>query len=141
MPISKQNKKLYPANWKQISQDIRTNRAHNKCEVCGVLNHAYIFRCMYDGRECYQTVNGDLYDANNSELIDTETYDYSLDATHTDRAIKIILTVAHLDHNPQNNDYNNLRAMCQRCHNRYDATHRKESRKANKTKDIYKLNF
>jgi cytochrome c553 len=32
-----------------------------------------------------------------------------------------VLTVAHLDHQPENNDPANLLAMCQRCHSRYDA--------------------
>lgn len=34
---------------------------------------------------------------------------------------KVVLTVAHLDHNPQNNDPDNLRVWCQRCHLTYDA--------------------
>lgn len=34
--------------------------------------------------------------------------------------IRIVLTVAHLDHNPANNAPENLRALCQRCHLRYD---------------------
>jgi hypothetical protein len=33
---------------------------------------------------------------------------------------KVILTVAHLDHNPANCDPGNLLAMCQACHLRYD---------------------
>lgn len=33
---------------------------------------------------------------------------------------EVILTVAHLDHNPMNNERWNLRAMCQRCHLAYD---------------------
>jgi 5-methylcytosine-specific restriction endonuclease McrA len=32
----------------------------------------------------------------------------------------VVLTVAHLDHQPENVDPNNLRAWCQRCHNTYD---------------------
>lgn len=40
---------------------------------------------------------------------------------------KVILTVAHLDHNPANCDPSNLMAMCQRCHNRYDRKHRNET--------------
>lgn len=36
----------------------------------------------------------------------------------------VVLTVAHLDHNPANNDPANLRAYCQRCHNTYDQPHR-----------------
>lgn len=35
----------------------------------------------------------------------------------------VVLTVAHLDHNPANNDPSNLKAMCQRCHLTYDAKH------------------
>lgn len=34
---------------------------------------------------------------------------------------RVVLTVAHLDHQPENCAPENLRAMCQRCHNRYDA--------------------
>lgn len=33
----------------------------------------------------------------------------------------VVLTVAHLDHMPENCDDANLKAWCQRCHNRYDA--------------------
>lgn len=33
---------------------------------------------------------------------------------------EVILTVAHLDHNPWNCDESNLRAWCQRCHLTYD---------------------
>jgi 5-methylcytosine-specific restriction endonuclease McrA len=33
---------------------------------------------------------------------------------------RVVLTVAHLDHNPQHSERSNLRALCQRCHLRYD---------------------
>lgn len=36
---------------------------------------------------------------------------------------KVVLTVAHLDHNPQNCADENLKALCQRCHLTYDARH------------------
>jgi 5-methylcytosine-specific restriction endonuclease McrA len=39
---------------------------------------------------------------------------------------KIILTVAHLDHRPENCADDNLRAWCQRCHNRYDIVERRK---------------
>jgi 5-methylcytosine-specific restriction endonuclease McrA len=86
MPISKENKKRYPKNWKQIRVKI-LERANNCCEFCGIRN--------YDIRE-----NGS----------------------------KVVLTVAHLDHTPENCDFDNLRALCQRCHNRYDAKHRQKNR-------------
>jgi len=38
---------------------------------------------------------------------------------------KVVLTVAHLDHTPENCDPDNLKAWCQKCHNSYDAPHRR----------------
>jgi len=44
---------------------------------------------------------------------------------------KVILTVAHLDHTPENCSDENLVALCQRCHLRYDAKFHSENRKVN----------
>jgi hypothetical protein len=94
MPIKPENKSKYPKNWKQISKDIRFNRANNKCEVCGAENYK----------------------------------------PHPTTGNKVILTVAHLDHIPENCDYSNLKAMCQKCHNNYDKDHRKKTRMKSKLK-------
>ena len=48
------------------------------------------------------------------------------------KKIKVILTIAHLNHTPEDCRPENLRALCQRCHNKYDAKHRAETRKNNK---------
>jgi hypothetical protein len=40
----------------------------------------------------------------------------------------VVLTVAHLNHRPEDCSDENLRAACQLCHNRYDAYHRLLSR-------------
>lgn len=50
----------------------------------------------------------------------------------------VVLTVAHLDHQPENCDEANLRALCQRCHNRYDQRHRQ--RNASTTRRTKKQN-
>lgn len=34
---------------------------------------------------------------------------------------KVVITTAHLDHDPRHCDLDNLRAACQACHLRYDA--------------------
>lgn len=39
----------------------------------------------------------------------------------------VVLTVAHLDHQPEHCEDANLRALCQRCHNRYDQPHRRKN--------------
>src|SRR3954466_3566296 len=36
---------------------------------------------------------------------------------------RVVLTVAHLDHTPENVAQENLKAWCQRCHLTYDAGH------------------
>lgn len=41
----------------------------------------------------------------------------------------VVLTIAHLDHQPENNAPGNLRALCQRCHNKHDAAHRAANRR------------
>lgn len=45
---------------------------------------------------------------------------------------KVVLTIAHLDHTPENCSDDNLKALCQRCHNRYDMPHRIANRKKSK---------
>ena len=39
---------------------------------------------------------------------------------------RVILTIAHLDQDPANNDTANLAALCQYCHNRLDAPMRQK---------------
>ena len=45
----------------------------------------------------------------------------------------VILTIAHVDHNPANCADGNLRAWCQRCHLTHDAKH--HARNARKTRE------
>ena len=117
MPIKPENKKLYPKNWKEIRQKI-LERANNKCEFCGVENH----------RWGYRNQNGDF--------IISEGMQQEADELDGEKLFRIVLTIAHLDHNPQNNEPSNLRALCQKCHNNYDKEHRKETRRKTKLADL-----
>ena len=51
--------------------------------------------------------------------------------SHPVTGSRVILTVAHLDHQPENCDPANLRAWCQRCHLTYDAEHHAKTRRQN----------
>ncbi len=111
MPIKPENKKLYPDNWNEIRERIR-QRAKDRCEWCGVVNHYCINRisrepCLSDEYE----------------------------------AIRVVCTVAHLDHNPQNNSDDNLAFLCQKCHNNYDRKHRNQTIRNNKLKGQLKINL
>lgn len=120
MPIKPENKSRYPSNWKEIRQRI-LDRAENRCEVCKVLNRTRIARGTGDDSDTYMTADAEVYCA------DTGTY---LGQTHMSsyqvaRMTDIVLTIAHLDHTPENCAEDNLQAMCQRCHLKYDAEHHK----------------
>lgn len=44
-------------------------------------------------------------------------------AAHPVTGSRVVLTIGHLDHTPENCDPANLRAWCQRCHLTYDHEH------------------
>ena len=102
MPIRPENRHRYPKAWAKISKAIRHERAGNRCECYGECGHDHGGRCT--------AINGEPHPVTGS---------------------KVVLTVAHLDHQPENVCASNLRAMCQRCHLAYDAEHHRQSRRRN----------
>ena len=119
MPIRASEKARYPKDWPAISKRVR-RRARNRCECkgeCGLQHFRAgkrqidlppslqvtkrVFRC--------QAVNG---------------------KPHPHTKAKVVLTVGHKDHQPENCADENLAAWCQRCHNRYDAATRAAGIKA-----------
>jgi 5-methylcytosine-specific restriction endonuclease McrA len=132
MPIRPENRALYPADWPAISLAIR-ERAGQRCEDCGVPNHALGGR---DGGKFYPAASqGEC----SLGLDWPKPGDYAWCRglqTARLRIIRIVLTVAHLNHDPTDNRPENLRALCQRCHNRLDAAHRAAGRKARARRDM-----
>lgn len=61
---------------------------------------------------------------------------------HPETGSKVVLTIAHRDHIPENNADDNLRAWCQRCHLNYDKHHHRVNaarthRAKNPTSDMF----
>jgi 5-methylcytosine-specific restriction endonuclease McrA len=46
---------------------------------------------------------------------------------HPSTGSRVVLTIGHLDHTPENCEPDNLRAWCQRCHLNYDKDHHRLS--------------
>ncbi len=91
----------YPDDWDAIALQIKTE-AGWKCQECG--------------RECRRS--GETL----SDFIDrvvTETPSQLLDEI-IDKPARFILTVAHLNHIPEDCRRENLKALCSVCHCRYD---------------------
>ncbi|MEZ4529058.1 MAG: hypothetical protein R2941_24360 [Desulfobacterales bacterium] len=47
---------------------------------------------------------------------------------HPDTGSRVVLTIAHMNHDIEDSRPENLRALCQRCHNTHDAAHRAGTR-------------
>jgi len=118
--------KQYHPEWKtRIRPDILI-RAGNKCECCGVPNYAVGYR---DSDGIFQRTTGnEMHNkAGNGELnySDAMAIIKHCNESCDDKLIIIVLTISHTDHDISNNDYGNLKALCQRCHNRHDSIYRK----------------
>jgi len=119
MPIRTENRDRYPPDWKAISRRIRA-RAGQKCEWCKAPNGELIDRSR-DG-SAYMLMDGRVFCA---ETGDAMGYARGSEWPSSGKLTKVILTVAHMDHVPENCADDNLKALCQRCHNRYDMPIRK----------------
>lgn len=124
MPIRPENRDRYPDDWPKISARVR-EEAGQKCEWCSAPNGAMIRRGeTRDGvkvwRFCSDSAHEDGTDDTGAPVPDSseDTCDYA-------SPVKVVLTVAHLDHQPENCARDNLKALCQRCHNAYDAPMRR----------------
>lgn len=119
MPIRPENKARYPVNWPEISASIR-ERAEHKCEKCGVPNYEYGGRAP-DGSWHKALPLGEkllrLEWPQPGEYAFCEGWPTKL------RIVRIVLTVAHLNHTPEDCRPENLKCWCQRCHLFYDRKH------------------
>lgn len=128
--IKPENRNLYPPRkeWLAIRAEV-LDREGNACAFCRVENGALGYR-QEDGR--FIDLAGLVVDSKNARR---------------NGLIRIVLTVAHLDHNPQNNGAPgarpNLAALCQRCHLRHDLKHHRDNsrktRAANKGQEALPL--
>jgi hypothetical protein len=125
MPIKPENKARYPANWKEIREEILA-RAGDCCEQCKVPNGKRIARGAGPFANTFQTDDADVFDAETGEHITR----VRMSEYQVKNMVTIVLTIAHLDHQPENCDPANLRALCQLHHLRHDAAHHAASARA-----------
>jgi hypothetical protein len=105
MPIRAENRGRYPDDWAAISRRIRFERAQGRCECDGRCGR--VPSCVTATDPRCAAVNGQLAPFSGS---------------------LVVLTVAHLDHQPENCADDNLLAMCQGCHLAYDRDHHAATR-------------
>jgi len=106
------DRSLYPNNWEQIAHGVK-QEVNWCCEECGR-------PCRKPGereRDLFQRLPAawlnDWY-----KIVDSEEFG----EVEIEVPTRFVLTVAHLDHRPENCDRDNLKALCSVCHLAYDTT-------------------
>lgn len=133
MPIKPENVARYPKDWPQIRQRV-LERARHRCENCGVKNHALGGRTRRGlwlpafplGEKLLRTEwpkpGTEAFCGHSVEVDGKRRY-----IGEELRIIKIVLTIAHLNHTPEDCRLENLRAWCQKCHLAYDHLHHQQN--------------
>jgi hypothetical protein len=132
MPIRRELRHFYGAAWRKVTRPRILERAGNKCEQCGCPNHTDLGRIggfwlnvnvswKHGVRELWIQPDGSHY-----ELSDL------MDPPGTLRKVRIVLTIAHLNHEAGDDRDENLKALCQWCHLNYDKLHHRETRSTRK---------
>jgi len=101
------NYKNYPPNWHFEIRPRILERDGNKCKFCGVKNYAIGYRDS-DGKFVYSN----------------------------EGRLKIVLTIAHLNHDTTYNRDENLAALCQKCHLNYDKEFHKKNAAETKAREL-----
>jgi hypothetical protein len=124
------DRSLYPKNWNAIAAEVKT-KADWICQECGKPCRRpnedwleFVGRLLSDVRE-------DWYELTSDEVIN-DIGEYGV----IERPQRFTLTVAHLNHQPQDCRLENLRAMCSTCHLKYDGEHHGRSRRNKKYKKL-----
>lgn len=106
------NRKLYPADWDAIARQIK-DAAGWTCQECGK-------PCIRPGEsrdDFWERIQGSTWEKDLVESVDDEEFGVIEVPVRFGR---FILTVAHLNHRPEDCRPENLRAWCSCCHGRFD---------------------
>lgn len=110
----------YPDNWKTEIRPRILKRAENCCELCGVSNYEWISRSTRNSavRRSVSELHKECHDSLSEEY-----------RSIWRKPIRVVLTIAHLDHDLTHNEDGNLMALCQRCHLWYDKNEHARNRR------------
>lgn len=127
MPIRESERGRYAANWPEISTAAK-ERAGWRCEMCHAPHKAIICRGTYG-----QAIGSYMLPDGEVRCEEDGAYEgHARGSEFVGRYLRVILTTAHLDHQPENNDPGNLRVLCQLHHLRHDRPHHVAMRRLNR---------
>jgi hypothetical protein len=101
VPIAPEDRHRYPPHWSELIRPAILRRAWLRCECMGECGRGHF------GRRCPEV--------------------HLAPSAWGRRRHKIVLTIAHLNHTPEDDRLEVLKAMCQGCHLHYDREHHDRS--------------
>lgn len=132
MPIKPENRALYPANWPAIRAAI-LERAGHRCEHPDCTARNYAFGIWHATREGWRW--GEIHDGQDPARSFRQARQRAAEVDFArgeegPKPIVIVLTIAHLNHDPTDCSDDNLRALCQRHHLAHDHDHHRANAQA-----------
>lgn len=129
MPIARHFRQFYGRAWRKEIRPRILTRALDACEHCRVPNNSDVVRNAGWWLRMRLTFGADP----ETVWIDEQGRPQVIQpALESNRYVRIVLTVAHLNHTPGDDRDENLKALCQWCHLNYDKLHHHETRAARK---------
>lgn len=148
MPIRPDLRHFYRTPEYLAARERVVKRSKNRCEQCGKHNHRRVWvislgylittdakfqRCCIQPHQCWSSVKGDgqrwRLCTNGAEIGGMKLL--GAEWKHA-RQIRVICTMAHLNHTPGDDRDDNLKFFCQWCHLHYDQLHHKATRSIRK---------
>ncbi|CAG5072922.1 hypothetical protein DYBT9623_04459 [Dyadobacter sp. CECT 9623] len=108
----------YPPDWLKGRRPRIMARANNLCEQCGLEHGATVFSIKLTVKDDAGRYKARCIWFSSMRDAVRENTDW-----REVRPVKVVLTIAHLDHDEDNHEVldDRLKALCQICHLRYDA--------------------
>lgn len=117
MTSKAERRKRYPAAWASIRAGI-LQRAQDACECTGQCGDDHDGRCSAPNHaDIWRETDAPAFWKPAEDVGSRYPYEPFVNSGPT----RVVLTIAHVDHDEQHNDPANLLALCQRCHFRLDA--------------------
>jgi hypothetical protein len=125
VPIKPENRHHYRTpEWKAAAKAVR-DRSGSKCECNGECGLDHIGPggrcCAPNGATIMRDWRRNVWELH---MGCSGCLEPLLDGKITCGAVRVVLTVAHLDHDAGTNNPDRMKHLCQLCHNRYDSPHR-----------------
>jgi 5-methylcytosine-specific restriction endonuclease McrA len=137
MPIRPELKHLYGKEWRTVIRPRILERDEHRCKFCRKPNHQTVCQITDPGKamwwyELVRPAEGEAFvqlRTHRGDILPQLVLGLPL---RQPEDVRVILTIAHLDHDAENMADENLAALCQWCHLNHDREQHRSTRERRK---------